>query len=165
MLREKLQDELNRQVNAELYSAYLYLSMAAYFESANLSGFAHWMRAQHEEEHSHALKLFDYVTERGGRVHLQAIKQPPVEFTSPVGVMEQTLAHERAVTGMIHAIYELAAKEQDYPTQVMLQWFIDEQVEEEKTAADILGHLKLIGNDGAGLLMLDARLGERKAKG
>jgi ferritin len=162
-LSRNFQDAINKQLNAELYSAYLYLSMAAYFESVNLTGFAHWMRVQHQEETGHALKLFDFVADRGGRVILEAIEQPPIEFQSPLEVMQQTLEHEQQVTSYIHRLYEAAAEESDYSAQVMLQWFISEQVEEEKVAAEIVEHLKKIGDDGTGLLMMDTRLGERKA--
>ena len=164
-LGKALQDAINGHINSEIYSAYLYLSMSAYCDSINMPGFAHWMRVQHQEEMAHAMKLFDFVNDRGGRVTLQAIEQPPVEFRSALDVMEQTLQHERRVTSLIHRLYELAAEESDYPAQVLLQWFISEQVEEEKAVDEILEQLKLVGDDGAGLLMIDARLGDRTAGG
>jgi len=164
MLSKTLQDALNEQIKNELYSAYVYLSMSAHFEAQNLRGFAHWMRVQSQEEVSHALRIFDFVNDRGGRVVLQAIDKPPVEFKSPLDAFQNALTHERKVTGMIHKLYELAVKENDYPAQVMLQWFIEEQVEEEKSATEVVDQLKLIGDQGAGLFMLDRQLGERKAE-
>lgn len=165
MLTTRLQDALNVQINKEMYSSYLYLSMAAYFDSISLPGFASWMRLQSQEEYGHGLKIFDYVNDRGGRVMLQSIAQPAIEFESPLAVLQQTLEHEQEVTASIYQLYELSQKEGDYPAQVMLQWFIDEQVEEEKTASEIVDHLKIIGNDGAGLLMIDDRMGRRTAEG
>ncbi len=160
-LSSTLQDALNKHINAELSSAYLYLSMSAYCDSIDMPGFAHWFRAQHNEETSHAFKIFDFVNDRGGRVVLEAIQQPPSDFTSVLDATQRTLDHERKVTSMIHRLYEQSVEESDYPAQVLLQWFISEQVEEEKAANEILEHLKLVGDDGAGLLMIDARLAER----
>ena len=162
-LSQTLQNAINEQINAELFSAYLYLSMAAYCESINLGGFAHWMRLQNQEETGHAMKFFDFVIDRGGRVELKPIEQPPLEFDSPLRLMQQTLAHEQKVTGLINRLYALAVKEGDYAAQVMLQWFITEQVEEEKSATDIIEQLKTVGADGTGLLMIDAKLGARTA--
>ncbi len=161
MLNKKLQDAINEQIKNELYSGYLYLAMSAYFEASNLPGFASWMRLQAAEEQEHALKFFDFVNERGGRVELQAIDQPPLEFESPLAVFEATLEHEKKVTGLIHGLYELALTEKDYPAQVMLQWFIDEQVEEEANATQIVETLKMVGQKGQALVMLDGRLGQR----
>ena len=163
MLTDKLQEAINRQINSEMYSAHLYLSMAAYFESISLTGFAHWMRLQFDEETSHALKLFDYINDRDGRVTLQFIEQPPIEFDSPHSVMRMALEHERQVTEMIDRLYALAISERDYPTHVLLEWFVSEQVEEEKALIEIVDHMDLIGNDGTGLLILDQRLGDRTA--
>jgi ferritin len=163
MLSKVMQDAINEQLKNELYSAYLYLSMAAYSETANLPGFAHWMRLQSQEEVEHAMKFFDFVNDRGGHVVLQAIDQPPVEFASPLDVFEKTLEHERKVTAMIHQLYELAAKENDYATQVMLQWFIEEQVEEERNAEQIVETLRMIGDKPQALFMLDRQLGTRGA--
>jgi ferritin len=163
MLSKVMQDGINEQIKNELYSAYLYLSMSAHFEAANLSGFAHWMRLQSQEEVEHAMKFFDFVNERGGRVVLQAIDQPPVEFGSSLDVFELTLEHERKVTALIHQLYELALEGNDYPTQVMLQWFIEEQVEEEASAEQIVETLKMIGEKTQALLMLDRELGRRGA--
>jgi ferritin len=161
MLGKKVQDAINEQIKNELYSGYLYLAMSAYFEAKNLPGFAHWMRMQAEEEQEHALKFFDFVNDRGARVVLQAIDQPPVEWESPLAVFEQTLEHEQKVTGLINQLYELGLEENDYPTQVMLQWFIDEQVEEEKNATGIVETLRLAGDKGQALIMMDRALGRR----
>ena len=163
MLSDRLQEAINHQINNEIYSAYLYLSMAAYFETLSLVGFAHWMRLQFEEETSHALKLFDYVNDRDGRVTLGAIEQPPIEFESPHSVMRIALEHERQVTDMINNLYTLAVSERDYPSHVLLEWFVAEQVEEEKTLRDIVDHMAIIGDDGTGLLIIDERLGSRTA--
>lgn len=162
MLSKTLEGVLNDQIKNELYSAYLYLSMAAYCESINLGGFAHWLRLQYEEEVSHAMKFFDHINNRGGRVVLQAIDQPPSDFKSPLQLFENVLEHELKVTGMINKLYEIAQKEKDYPAQIMLQWFIEEQVEEEKTASEIVEQLKLIGDRGPALLILNHQLGSRK---
>jgi ferritin len=160
-LSKKMQDALNEQIREELASAYIYLSMAAYCESISLGGFANWMQKQTTEEMEHAMKLYDFVHDRGGRVRLEAIPQPPVEFDGPVDVFEKTLAHEKYITGRIHDLYAVAVAENDYAALSTLQWFVDEQVEEEKTASDILDVLKMIGEKGQGLFMLDRQLGER----
>ncbi len=161
MISQKLQDALNEQINSEFYSAHLYLSMAAYCDTLSLGGFAHWLKLQYSEELSHALKLFEFITDRGGRVVLQAIGQPPVEFESLKTVMQMALEHERKVTKMIDSLYELALAERDYSAHVLLEWFVDEQVEEEKSVAEIIDHLEMVGDDGTGLLILDSRLGSR----
>ena len=161
MLSKTIQDALNQHINREFYSSYLYLSMSAYCESINLPGFAHWLRVQSQEEMEHALKLFDFISDREGRVTLHPIPQPPVEFQSPLDVIQSTLDHEREVTEMINRLYEMAVKEEDYATQVHLQWFITEQVEEEKAANEVVEQLKMIGDQGDALLLLDRRLAER----
>ncbi len=161
MLSNRLQDAMNEQLKEELYSAYLYLSMAAYYDSINLDGFAHWMRAQAQEEVEHAMKFYEFIYDRGGRVALQAIDQPPIEFESPLAAFEQALEHEQKVTAMIHTLYAQAVEEKDYPSQSFLQWFVDEQVEEEKTASRIIEMLKLVGNHPPGLIMLDRELARR----
>jgi ferritin len=161
MLSKAIQDAINEQIKNELYSAYLYLSMSAHFEAHNLPGFARWMRLQAQEEQGHAVKFFDYMHDRGGVVRLQAIDQPPAEWKSSLALFEQVLEHEQLVTGMIHRLYELAAKENDYATGIMLQWFITEQVEEEKNATQIIEDLKLIDAHGTAMLMLDKQLGKR----
>ena len=161
MISKALQDALNEQIKNELYSAYLYLSMSAYFERINLPGSARWMRLQSQEETSHAMKFFDHLNDRGGTVVLQAIDQPPSEFKSPLEMFQQALAHEQKVTGMINKLYALAVKENDYPAQVELQWFVTEQVEEEKNATQIVEQLKIVGEHGPSLIMIDRQLGAR----
>jgi ferritin len=161
MLSKKIQAALDDQINNEFYAAYLYLSMSGYFQGRNLTGFAHWMRLQREEEILHAMKIFDFVYDRNGDVELQAVRKPPASFDSPLDVMEQALEHERAVTGKINELYELAVKEKDYPVQALLQWYITEQVEEEASALQIVERLRMIGDDSAALLILDAEMGAR----
>lgn len=161
MIGKAIQDAMNEQVNNELYSAYQYLSMAAYCESANLPGFAHWMRSQAREETDHAMKFYDFILERNGRVVLGAIDQPVVEFASPLEVFEQALGHEQKITGMINDLYGLAATENDYASQAFLQWFITEQIEEEKNAGDVVENLKMVGDKSEALLLLDRELGRR----
>jgi len=161
MINEKMAQALNEQINAELYSAYLYISMAAYFESVNLPGFANWMRVQTQEELMHAMKIYDFVNERGGRVILKAIEQPPVEWKSPLAVFEATYKHEQKVTGLINELVNLAIEEKDHGTNAFLQWFINEQVEEEKSASDMVGKLKLIEANPEGMYMLDKEMGQR----
>jgi ferritin len=156
-----MQDAINEQIKNEVYSAYLYLSMSAYFEANNLPGFAHWMRVQYGEELVHALKLFDHINERGGRVTLLPIAQPRSDWSSSLEAFSQALEHEQHVTALIYSLYETALSEKDYAAQVMLQWFIDEQVEEEKNAMSIVEQLKLIDARGTAVLMLDHRLSKR----
>lgn len=163
MLSKTMLDAINEQINAELYSAYLYLSMSAHCTATNLPGSAAWMRVQAQEERSHAMKFFDSVHDRGGRVTLRAVAGPPTEFTSLLDIFQQTLEHEQEVTRKIHRLYENATKENDYATQVELQWFIKEQVEEEKSAGEIVQQLKMIGDQPAVLIMLDRHLGMRAA--
>ena len=162
MLGKKMQDAMNEQINKELYSAYLYLSMGAWAESQNLPGFAHWMRVQFKEETGHAVKFFDHIVDRGGRVTLKAIDAPEVEFKSPLAMFEKTLEHEQFVTSLIHNLYALAVKENDYPSQVLLQWYINEQVEEEKHATYIVDTLKAVGEKGQALVMMDRELAKRE---
>lgn len=162
MLGKRLQDAMNDQIKHEFHSAYVYLSMAAYCESANLPGFAHWMGMQAREEVEHAMKFYQFINDRNGRVQLQAIAQPPVKFSSPLDVFEQALAHEQHITGLINQLYGLAVKEQDYASQAFLQWFVTEQVEEEKNASAVVERLKLAGDSKHALLMLDTELGARK---
>ncbi|MBM4437693.1 MAG: ferritin [Actinobacteria bacterium] len=161
MIGAPLLTALNQQIHAELDSAYLYLAMAAYFEASDLPGFAHWMRAQSEEEHGHAMKIFDFVNDRDGRVVLQALGQPKSEFASPLDAVTQALGNERRVSGLIHALYAQAVRENDYATQVLLHWFINEQIEEEKSVDLIIRQLERIGDDGTGVLLLDKELGAR----
>ncbi|MBN4074856.1 MAG: ferritin [Alkaliphilus sp.] len=161
MLNHRLEKELNKQVNAELYSAYLYLSMSAYFESINLPGAASWTRVQAEEEQFHAMKIFDFINERGGRAKLVAIESPPVEWDGIVNVFEEILKHEQHVTSLIYNLMDIATEEKDYATTAFLQWFITEQVEEEASVTEMLNKLQLIGGKGHGLLMLDKELAQR----
>ena len=161
MIGKAMQDAMNEQINKELFSAYLYLSMAAYFEEKNLAGFAHWMRVQADEEREHGMKFYNFILECGGKVTLKAIDAPKTEWAGNLEVFEEVAAHEAKVTASINALYELALKEKDYPAQVMLQWFINEQVEEEKNAAENVANLKLIEERGTAVLMLDHRLAKR----
>ena len=163
MFTKTLQDAINEQINKELYSAYLYLSMAAYFEGQNLGGFSNWMKVQYQEETAHAMKFFAYLYDRGGAVTLKAIAQPPSKFKTPLEVFKQVLEHEKSVTDSINKLYELALKEKDYPTQSALQWFINEQVEEEKNASSIIQTLELAGNSPVSVLMMDRQLSVRKS--
>ena len=160
MLSPKLLAALNDQINAELGSADTYLAMAAYFEAANLQGSAKWMRRQAREEVSHAMKIFDFVNDRSGRVVLQAIPEPPREYSSVGEIWESALKQEQAVSARIHSLYELAAQEKDYPTHTMLQWFVTEQVEEEKTATTILDQVTRIGPSSSAIYFLDRHLGK-----
>ncbi len=162
MLSSVVQDAMNQQVNAELYSAYLYLSMAANFEGENLRGMAHWMQVQAREEAGHALKFFKYITERGGRVTLTAIAAPPTKWGSPQAVFEAVYTHECHVTGLINKLVELAGTEKDHASGVFLQWFVNEQVEEEANASEILHQLKMLGDSKQGLFMLDRQLSQRQ---
>jgi len=164
MIEKAMQDAMNEQINKELFSSYLYLSMAAYFEDKNLTGFGNWMRVQADEEREHAMKFYDHILECGGRVFLKAIDAPKTDWNSNLEVAEEVAAHEAKVTASIYSLYELALKEKDYPAQVMLQWFITEQVEEEKNAAEIVADLKLIEERGTAVFVLDKQLGKRKGE-
>lgn len=161
MLSEKLLKALNEQVNNELFAAYQYLAMAEYFAARNLDGFAHWMRLQREEEIAHAMKIFDFVLDRDGRVKLAPIAAPPAKFASTLDVMKKALQHERSVTAKINAVYAAAKKENDYPTEALMQWFVLEQVEEEASALKVVERLEMAGDDKAALLMLDREMGQR----
>ena len=161
VIKEKIREAINRQINREFYSAYLYLSMSAYFESINRKGFSHWMRMQTKEETEHAMKLYDYLIEKGGRVILSEIESPLSEWKSPLAVFEHTYAHEKKVTEMINDLMELAKSKNDYATEVFLQWFVNEQVEEEASAEEILQKIKLMKDIPGRLSMLDRQLGER----
>ena len=161
MLSKKMEKAINLQINAELYSSYLYLSMATYFESISLGGFSNWMRQQVQEELFHAMKMFDFVCERGGRVILTAIEGPPSQWKSPLDAFQNVLSHEQKVTGLINDLVNLALDERDHATSTCLQWFISEQVEEEDTARGIGDKLKLIGKETSGLFSLDQELGAR----
>lgn len=164
MLSDKLQKALNDQINAELASAYQYLAMAAYFDGVNLEGSARWMRRQSREEVSHAMKIFDFIHDRDGKVSLKAVAQPKAQFASALAVWEAVLKQEQHVTGLINALYRLAGEEKDYATQAMLQWFIEEQVEEEKTARSILEQVRMIGASSSAIYFVDRHLGKEAEK-
>ncbi|MDD5758734.1 MAG: ferritin [Desulfobulbaceae bacterium] len=161
MMSQKMQDALNAQINAEWYSAYLYLAMNSYFTSVNLVGMATWMRVQTQEEMFHGSKMYDFVNERGGRAILHAIDQPPASWDSPLAVFENALAHEEKVTSLINDLVDLSMKERDHATTIFLQWFVTEQVEEEANASGIVCKLKMIGQDASSLFALDQELGQR----
>jgi ferritin len=163
MLKERVQDAINDQINAELYSSYIYLSMAAYLESINLPGFAKWMELQAAEENLHAMRFYKYVNDRGGRVWLKAIESPRGEWDGPIEVFQNTLDHERYVSERIHNLVDLAREERDHATENMLQWFVSEQIEEEAVAESILAQLTRMGEAKAALFMLDRELGARPA--
>jgi ferritin len=158
---KRMEAGLNQQINMEFGAAYLYLSMAAYFESKQLPGFAHWMRLQSQEELGHGMRIFDHILERGGVVELGALEAPLAEFESPRAVFEQSLEHEQRVTASIQRLYAQALEVGDYAAEVMLQWFVTEQVEEEASASAVVGQLELIGDHGPALLMLDRELAAR----
>lgn len=159
MLSEKMEKALNDQIQAEIYSAYLYLSMEAYFQSINLAGFASWMQVQYQEEMAHAMKFYGFINERGGRVILLAIDAPPDQWDSPLAAFETTLQHEQTVTARINDLVDVAIAERDHATNNFLQWFVAEQVEEEDSANGVIEQIKLFGD--AGLFMLDRELGQR----
>ncbi len=162
MIDEELLNELNKQLNSELYSAYLYLSMAAYFDYKGLKGFAHWMKKQAQEEVEHAMKFYEYINDRGGRVVLEAIEKPPTDWKTVTDVFRHALEHERRVTERIHRLVDLARKHDDKPTEVFLIWFVEEQVEEEKMFSEILQLLEYAGETPQAILMLNAHLAQRK---
>ncbi len=164
MLSKKIENAINKQINAELWSAYLYLSMSAHFESINLGGFANWMRVQAQEELGHAMKFYHHVIERRGRVTVAAIAVPSISWKSPLNAFEDAFKHEQKVTGMINDLANMAVGEKDHATANMLQWFIDEQVEEESSTDAIVQKLKMIGTNTGGLYMLDRELAQRKVK-
>lgn len=161
MLNKKVFDALNIQMQEEFYSAYLYLAMAAFASVANFKGFANWMRLQSEEEWGHAIKIYDYILERGGEVKLQEIKKPAYTFKSIRNMMDVTLKHEQRITERIHNLYDLAHKEKDHATSIMLQWFVNEQVEEEASVRDIVERMKMIPDSATALLYLDKELKKR----
>ncbi len=161
MMKKKMELALNKQMHAELYSSYLYLSMAAYFESVNLKGFASWMSVQAQEELMHGMKFYNYIIERGGRVLLASIEGPPTKWKSPLNAFEHVYKHEQKVTSLINALVDLSLKEKDHATHSFLQWFVDEQVEEESSADAIVQKLKLAVKSSGGLFMFDNELGQR----
>ncbi|MBE9510363.1 MAG: ferritin [Bacteroidetes bacterium] len=161
MLSKRIEKELNNQVNAEYWSAYFYLSMAAYFENKNLPGFTNWMKVQYQEEISHALKFFDYINERNGRVLLKPVDAVKTEWKDEIEVFDDTFKHEQKVTGLINNLVNIALEEKDHATHNMLQWYVSEQVEEESNVNEILQQLKMLEGNKHGLLMLDRELKQR----
>ena len=164
MLSKTVEDALNRQMNAEMYSSYLYLSMSGYFAGRSMNGLASWMKQQADEEWAHGMKFFNFLLDRGGNPVLKAIDEPPAEFGSPAECFEQVLAHERKVTGMIHDLVNLAEAEKDIASGPFLNWFVDEQVEEEKIASEILDQLRMVGDNPAAQFMMDQMLGGRSSE-
>jgi len=162
MMSSKVQDAFNEQMKHEFYSSYLYLSMSAYLDAANLPGLAAWMRAQAREEAEHAMKIFDHLLDRGGKVQLHPIGGPPAQFATPREVFDQAHRHEKEVTASINGLYGLAVDERDFASRVFLDWFVQEQVEEEKTSGLLAEQLRMVGDDRPGLLMLDRELGQRR---
>ncbi len=158
MLSKKMEQAFNDQINAEMFSSYLYLSMSSYFTDANLKGFAHWMSIQVKEENAHAMIMFNFVHERGGKVTLQTIEQPESKWNDPIAVFEATLHHEEKVTSLINSLMDVALQEKDHASVNFLQWFVKEQVEEEANATEILQQLKIVEGKGHGLLLLDREL-------
>ena len=161
MLSKKMEAALNEQLNKEIYSAYLYMSMSAYSTHIGLKGFANWFMVQYQEEMMHAMKFYDYINDQGSQVKLMAIDAPPTEFTSPLDMFEKTLKHEQFVTKRINDLVDLAINEKDHATNIFLQWFVTEQIEEEANDNDIITKLKLVGKKGEALLMLDRELAAR----
>lgn len=161
MLSDKMEKAINQQINAEIYSGYLYMAMAAWAEDKQLMGFAHWMKVQAQEEMTHAMKFWGYVFERGGRVALATIDTPPAEWDSPLAMAEGVLEHEQKVTGLIYALMDQAMDERDHASISFLQWFIDEQVEEEASADEMIGKLKMVNQTEGGLYLLDQEMGQR----
>ncbi len=161
---QKLTDALNDQLNNELFAAYTYLAMHAHFEDENWPGFAKWMELQSHEEVEHAMKFYNFILERGEQVKLQAIDEPPAEFQSPLDIFQKALAHEQKVTQRIHEIYQIAQEVGDYPTQVFLHWFIEEQVEEENITGDAVAMLERAGDQMGALMVLDRQFGERQGE-
>jgi ferritin len=164
MISEKVLKAFNDQINEELYSSYLYLSMSAYFEIKNMRGFANWFRIQSVEENMHAMKFFDFVNQVGGKVTLKQINAPKTNWKSAMEVFKETLAHEKHITAQIHKLVGIANQEKDYASQSFLQWFVNEQVEEEANVQDLIYKLEMIGDNKGGLYMLDRELGSRAEK-
>jgi ferritin len=161
MFSDRLNNAFNTQIKNELNSAYIYLGMAAYFDNQNLPGFAHWMRAQAQEELAHAMKFYDFVYERDGSVDLEGLDQPKADYESPLAAFQAAYEHEQFISGTIHHLYRLAQEEDDYASRPLLHWFIEEQVEEEATARTIVEQLQMIGESKTGIFMLDRQLGSR----
>jgi len=161
-MKQTIQDAINDQIQAEFESAYIYLAFSAKMDARNLKGFAHWLRLQWQEETQHAMKFYDFMLQRDGTVHLKALGEPDVDAETPLEVFELVLEHEQYITGRIHALYDLAVQENDYALQTLLHWFIDEQIEEEEAAREIIDNLRLIGDAGSSLFLLDRELGQRQ---
>ena len=165
MLSKNMEKALNEQINAEVFSTYLYLSMAAWFHSKKLAGFGHWMEAQAREEWEHTMKFFHYVDERGGRVLLAKIDAPQAEWESPLEAFKAAYEHEKYITGRIHKLVALAREESDYATENFLQWFVTEQVEEESSTGRVVDQIEMVAGSRQGLFMLDRELGARGGEG
>lgn len=161
IIKDKINDVMNKQINRELFSSYLYLSMAAFFESHNLSGFAKWMRMQAQEEEAHAMRFYDYILERSGKITMLAIEAPKIDWKSPLNVFEEAYEHEKKVTEMINNIMEIAKSEKDYASEEFLNWFVKEQVEEEANTGKIADKLKKAGDHLGAIYMIDHELGKR----
>ena len=162
-MNKQIESAFNDHLNAEFYSYYLYLSMSNCFAAKNLEGMASWMQAQADEERMHAMKFVQHINDRGGRVLLQQIAQPKTEWSTPLEAFEEAYDHECMISGKINDLVELAHRERDHAADTFLQWFVSEQVEEEATALGIVEKLKLVGDNGMGLLMVDGQLGQRPA--
>lgn len=162
MIKDKIQQAFNKHLNAESYSAHLYQSMSAYFQTVNLKGMANWMRLQADEETTHEMKFFDYILARGGKVELGQIDAPPTEWESPLAAFEDAYEHEKLITAKINDLVDLCLSESDHASNAFLQWFVTEQVEEEESVSEIVDQLKLVGDAPGGLFMLDKELGQRK---
>ncbi len=163
MMNAKMVDALNKQINEEYYSSYIYLAMAAYLDDQDLDGMGHWMRMQAQEEHLHAMKIFDYMLERGARIELFAVAAPPREWDSPLAAFEGALEHEKYMTDNINTLVDLAISERDHATNNIMQWYVSEQVEEEANVENIVKKMKMMGDSGHGLFMMDRELASRPA--
>ena len=164
MISQTIQDALNHQINLEQYSAQLYLAMGAHCETLSFKGFAHWLRVQAGEETAHAVKLIDFLLDRKGKLELKPIAAPPQEFGGVIQVFEQTLAHEMGITQKINALFDLSRTEKDYASEITLQWYVSEQVEEESNVGQVVDHLHAVGDQGGGIWYLDSRMAKRMAK-
>jgi len=161
MINKKIQDAINGQIALEQYSAQLYLAMSAHCEGRSFRGFAHWLRVQAQEETNHAMKLVSFLLDRGGKLELAAISAPPADFGSVTQVFEKILDHEKGITGKIAALFELSRAEKDYASEITLQWYVTEQVEEEANVGQIVDQLKAVGEQGGGIWYLDSKMGKR----
>lgn len=160
-MKESIQKEINQQINKEFYSSYLYLSMAAYFETTSLKGFANWMQIQAQEELAHAMKFYTFAQSRGGNIRLKTIEEPPTQWSTPQAVFEKAYEHEKSISQSIDQLVDLAIQEKDHATNSFLQWFVNEQVEEEESVSEVVNKLKLIGDSGNGLFIIDQELAKR----